>query len=139
DRHASRYLSLQAKYRAPLNYSTAGIAGADRALKQLRGRLADWARESPTDLDGAAEFEARFQAAISDDLDLPAAMALVAEVVRSRSPASAKASLLKRWDAVLGLELERATPDLALPKGAAALLEARIAARAAKDFAKSDE
>src|SRR5207248_10311551 len=77
--------------------------------------------------------------AIGDDLDLPGAMALVAELVRSSLSMSAKASLLKRWDAVLGLDLERVMPEASLPEGAAELLEARMTARAAKDFAKSDQ
>ena len=33
---AFRYLALQAKYRTKLNFSTEGLAGADRALRSLR-------------------------------------------------------------------------------------------------------
>src|SRR6267378_97083 len=33
---AFRYLALQAKYRTKLNFSVEGLAGADRALSQLR-------------------------------------------------------------------------------------------------------
>jgi cysteinyl-tRNA synthetase len=83
-------------------------------------------------------FEERFRAAIADDLDLPAAMALVSEVVRSGLPGAEKARLLRRWDRVLGLDLDRAAPDVDLPAGAAALLEARAHARAAKNFHESD-
>src|SRR5438477_190081 len=92
---AFRYLALQAKYRAPLNFSTEGLAGADRALRQLRERVAEWsAGGSPPD--SHDDWESRFRAAISNDLDLPAAMALVAGLLRSSLPAPAKASLLKR-------------------------------------------
>jgi len=70
---------------------------------------------------------------------LPAAMALVAELMRSSLPAPVKATLLKRWDAVLGLDLDRPTTEEGrLPDGAAELLEARKKARATKDFARSD-
>src|SRR5256884_1224339 len=135
---AFRYLALQAKYRAPPNFSTEGLAGADRALRQLRERVAEWSGGgSPPD--SHDDWESRFRAAISNDLDLPAAMALVAGLLRSSLPAPAKASLLKRWDAVLGLDLSRESPPHALPVGAAALLEARERARAAKDFARSDQ
>src|SRR5258708_30515127 len=37
---AFRYLALQAKYRTKLNFSTEGLAGANRALAHLRERLA---------------------------------------------------------------------------------------------------
>jgi cysteinyl-tRNA synthetase len=131
---AFRYLALQARYRAPLNFSTEGLAGADRALRHLRERLAEW-----SDGDEAAvsdEWDSRFRAAITDDLDMPAAMALVAELVRSSMSPADKAALLKRWDSVLGLDLDRAAAPL--PAEASGLLDAREKARAAKNFDESD-
>jgi cysteinyl-tRNA synthetase len=83
--------------------------------------------------------ETRFRSAIADDLDLPAAMALVAELTHSNVPPKAKAQLLRDWDRVLGLDLDRSVPSVALPPGAAELLQAREKARAAKDFARSDQ
>ena len=65
-------------------------------------------------------------------------MALVAELTRSDIAPGAKASLLKSWDAVLGLDLDREQPAALLPEGAAALLKARATARASKDFSTSD-
>jgi len=124
---AFRYLALQAKYRAPLNFSTDGLAGADRALRQLRERIAGWSAHPGEDIAKVSEeWESRFRAAIADDLDLPAAMALVAR-------------LLTSWDRVLGLDLRRPAPEGSLPAGAAELLAAREKARAAKDFARSDQ
>jgi len=135
---AFRYLVLQAKYRAPLNFSTEGLAGADRALRALRERVAEW---SAVSLGGESveTWESRFRAAIADDLDTPAAMALVAELARSDVAPSAKAALLRSWDRVLGLDLARPEPEVALPDGAAELLSARERARAGKDFSHSDQ
>ncbi len=138
---AFRYLALQAKYRTKLNFSEEGLAGADRALHQLRTRLADWSGDkSATGLHSGevSELEARFRGAIVDDLDLPAVMALVAELPRSPLAPGAKASLLRDWDRVLGLDLDRPAPSRALPAGAAELLESRTKAREAKDYASSD-
>jgi cysteinyl-tRNA synthetase len=135
---AFRHMALQAKYRTKLNFSVEGLAGSDRALTQLRDRVADWSNDRAAGGTDAAEFENRFRAAIADDLDLPAAMALVSEVVRSDVAPRAKASLLLDWDRVLGLDLHRATAEIPLPAGAAAMLESRELARATKDFATSD-
>jgi cysteinyl-tRNA synthetase len=138
---AFRYLALQAKYRTKLNFSTDGLAGADRALRALRERVADWSRQPGPTATATAEvdrLEERFKSAIADDLDLPAVMALVAELPRSTVSPGAKAALLREWDRVLGLDLDRSTPSLALPAGASSLLEAREKARSAKDFAESD-
>ena len=137
---AFRYLALQAKYRTNLNFSAEGLGGANRALQQLRDKVGAWTASSDaaTNAAEADTFEARFRAAIADDLDLPAAMALVAEVVRSGLGGADKARLLRRWDRVLGLDLDRAAPAAHLPAAARSLLEARKKARAARDFAESD-
>jgi cysteinyl-tRNA synthetase len=135
---AFRFLALQAKYRTKLNFSIEGLTGADRALRQLRERIADWSKDVPIVEPAVEAYEARFRAALADDLDLPAAMALVADLTRSDLAPGAKASLLVSWDRVLGLDLDRHQPSGLLPDGAAALLEARDTARAAKDFATSD-
>ncbi|HET6310230.1 MAG TPA: cysteine--tRNA ligase [Candidatus Nitrosotalea sp.] len=138
---AFRYLALQAKYRTKLNFTTELLAGADRALTHLRERIADWSSNPRPDdaMESKVErFETRFRAAIADDLDLPSAMALIAELSRSDVPPSAKASLLRSWDRVLGLDLDRAQPPASLPDGASSLLESRERARAAKDFVTSD-
>ena len=136
---AFRYMALQARYRTKLDFSTEGLAGANHTLEQLRRRVSEWsaAGVAPRS-DAGAAFEARFRDAISDDLDLPAAMALVAEVVRSSLPPAEKAQLLLDWDRVLGLDLGRPVADAPLPEGAMRLLEAREKARAAKDFVESD-
>jgi cysteinyl-tRNA synthetase len=136
---AFRYLVLQAKYRTKLSFTPEGLAGADRALRQLRERVAEWstAPAEPGADDGAA-WESRFRAALADDLNLPGAMALVSELTHAPLPAATKASLLKSWDRVLGLDLDRAASSAPLPAGAQELLDAREKARAAKDFATSD-
>jgi cysteinyl-tRNA synthetase len=133
---AFRYLALQARYRTKLNFSTEGIAGADRALRQLRERVAEWAR-GPAGGSGS-DYERRFREAIADDLDLPAAMALVSELTRSDVPPGERARLLLDFDRVLGLDLGREVGERELPAGAAGLLEQRERARAARDFATSD-
>ncbi|HXJ48561.1 MAG TPA: hypothetical protein VNF91_05265, partial [Candidatus Acidoferrum sp.] len=97
---AFRYLALQAKYRTKLDFSTEGLAGADRALRQLRERIA--------------------------------------ELIHSGVAPGDKALLLRSWDAVLGLDLDREPSATSLPEGASSILEARERARAAKDFATSD-
>jgi cysteinyl-tRNA synthetase len=137
---AFRYLALQAKYRTALNFSTDGLAGADRALRQLRERVAEWShQDGAADPAAGAEWEKRFRSAIADDLDTPAVMALVSELGRSTTAPATKAALLLSWDRVLGLDLARPALEQPLPAGANELLEARERARAAKDFARSDQ
>jgi cysteinyl-tRNA synthetase len=131
---AFRYLALQARYRAPLNFSVEGLAGADRALRQLRDKTAQWRGEGAAD----AAWDARFREAIADDLDLPRAMALVSQLTRSDLEPASKAATLVAWDRVLGLDVDRDATARSLPSGAAELIAEREKARAAKDFSRSD-
>src|SRR5437879_7178875 len=131
-----RYLALQAKYRAPLNFSTDGLAGADPALRQLRERVADWSSQPGDEgMTARREWDTRFRTAIADDLDFPSAMALVAELGRSAVAPSVKVALLESWDQVLGLDIRRLPANRTLPPGAAELIAQREQARAANDFA----
>jgi cysteinyl-tRNA synthetase len=87
-----------------------------------------------------AGYRSRFVEAISDDLAMPAAVA-VAHAVASAddlSPAERRGLLLD-FDRVFGLDLG-ASPGavVELPVGAAELLERRAAARTARDYAASD-
>jgi cysteinyl-tRNA synthetase len=96
----------------------------------------------------------RFVAAIDDDLDLPSALAVVRETIRADLSADERRWLLLDADAVLGLDLDRAwgadagavaimagragpTGETAPPE-VTALLDARAAARAARDWARAD-
>ena len=92
-------------------------------------------------------FHDRFADALDDDLDLPAAMAVVREVLRSDLPADERRWLVLDADFVLGLDLGRASASEAAPPGGEAavpeeiqaLVGERAAARAGRDFARADE
>jgi cysteinyl-tRNA synthetase len=92
------------------------------------------------DAEPMATYRSRFLDAISDDLGLPAALALAHAVAGSDDliPAHRRALLLD-FDRVFGLDLD-APAEVAteLPEGAAALLERRAAARTAREWAVSD-
>ena len=89
-----------------------------------------------------AEMKAKFQGAMEDDLNAPKALAIVWETVRGAElNAAEKVEFLKFADGVLSLDLFRVeeTKAEALPAEVEELLQARAAARAAKDYKKSDE
>jgi len=88
----------------------------------------------------------RFVDALDDDLDLPAALSIVREILRSDVPVDERRWLVLDADIVLGLDLDRvwdaALDDHAgldeLDAEAAALLAERTRARAARDWATAD-
>ena len=99
------------------------------------------AAEAPLSPKGAA-YHARFVGALDDDLDLPAALVVVREILRSDLPRDERRWLVLDADAVLGLDLHRVWDDAAdgepIPADIDALLRRRDAARAARDYERAD-
>ena len=88
-----------------------------------------------------ARYRARFTDAIAEDLGMPAALAVAHAVAGADDlDAAQRRALLLDFDRVLGLGLDAPAEEAIteLPEDAAALLEQRAAARAARDFATSD-
>ena len=85
----------------------------------------------------------RFVDAIDDDLDMPVALALLREILRAPISDDERRWLILDVDAVLGLDLDRVWDEpgstaLDAPADVTALVEARTAARAARDWARAD-
>jgi cysteinyl-tRNA synthetase len=136
-----RLLCFQTRYRSEMDFSPDALQAADKTVKRVRQRMTEWAGESGDGLSPAAkELDARFREALADDLDLPTAVTVLSEAVGSGDVSGAdKFRLLSDWDSVLGLDLQREVGAGALPDDVQALARERDEARAAKDFAKSDE
>ena len=142
-----RYLLLTASYRETFNFTIEGLTSARVSLARIDECLAKLRELSAG---GAAAPESalveKFTAALDDDLNVSAAWGAIFDWVRDTNKALAGQSIsavqaaaaLAAWDrldTVLGLgglPAEGAPPELM------ALLEARQAARLAKDFKKSD-
>jgi cysteinyl-tRNA synthetase len=136
-----RLLCFQTRYRSEMNFDWDALAGADRTLTRLRQRMQEWS-DAPRDglSPEAKDADGRFREAVADDLDLPAALRVLNETVSSGLPDGDKYALLASWDSVLGLDLERlAREGFETTPEVDALVAERDAARAAKDFARSDE
>ena len=99
------------------------------------------AAPSPTLSAAARALHDRFVTAVDDDLDLPTALAVIRDVLRSDLEADERRWLVLDADLVLGLDLDRvwsAAETPAAPEEVRALADERAAARAARDFARAD-
>jgi cysteinyl-tRNA synthetase len=113
-----------------------------------RGWLRDRAHDPAAPLSPAGRtLHERFVSALDEDLDLPAALSVVREVLRSDLAPDERRWLVLDADVVLGLDLDRvwaaAAPGLsaepeALDPEAAALVARRTTARADRDWATAD-
>jgi len=158
-----RYLLLTAHYRETFNFTLEGLQGARAALarldeclgklRQITGNAGFQPASLPTkERQPAGKMPAlpavlqRFSDSLDEDLNISAAWGAVFEWVRETNRCTAEHSLsatdaaeaLAAWDkidSVLGIG---APAETVAPADIVALLEARQAARKAKDFKKSD-
>jgi cysteinyl-tRNA synthetase len=142
-----RYLLLQAHYRETFNFTLENLQGARASLMRIDECLGK-ARELAGAAHGQPEATVieRFAAALDSDLNIAGAWGSVFDWVRdtnrrlaenSLTPEGA-ASVLATWeqlDAVLGVGT---AAELEVPAAITALLEARQAARKARDFQRAD-
>jgi cysteinyl-tRNA synthetase len=147
-----RYLLGSAQYRSTLELHDGAIAEAKASFERIEGFLDRVIRDAGKL--GAADVPAAFRSAMNDDLNIPAALAAVFDLVRSgntaldsgdvSTAASQAAEVVAMLD-VLGVNpldsawaADSSQGDAALDLLMAELLEARATARANKDFATAD-
>ena len=136
-----RYAAFLSHYRKPMEYSEASVDAARNGLRHLRQqvrRLAESATAAPAVVDPV--YREKFLEPLRDDLNMPRAMAVVQELLKSDLPEPVKLATVRDFDtAVLGLELDRPLEEASIPEDVAALAAARTQARKEKDWALADE
>jgi len=132
---AYRFFCLSASYRQKLNFSWDSLDAAAKSLDRLRAISFELGQPGSAD----ADFLNRFSEIINDDLNMPRAVALTWELVRSDLPAEVRKATLLRFDEVLGLDLANWKPrDEETPAEILALVEQRQQARAEKRWKDAD-
>lgn len=84
-------------------------------------------------------YEEKFHKAINDDLNMPMAMSIVWDVVKYPKKSKKISELLKKFDTVLGLNIDQMDKIEELPEEVKILIEQRKQARLEKNWQKSDE
>ena len=146
-----RYVLINAHYRTGLNFAFSALDDARKSLARIDecvGRVeaaakgASAAGEPP---EFAAKCLADFTAAVNDDLNLPSAFAALFDLVRQTNAHLAEVadpaallSVFRRMDEVLGVVFFGRAAAAEVPPEVQALVDARAAARAAKNWAESD-
>ncbi|KKU86399.1 MAG: Cysteine-tRNA ligase [Candidatus Gottesmanbacteria bacterium GW2011_GWA2_47_9] len=115
---ALRYLYMSAHYRAYLNFTWEALDSAQNSLRELRTAISNFQfpiskRNTLTQekVEKVDAYRKKFDEALGNDLNMPQALAVVWEVVKSNIPSQDKYDLLIDFDEVLGLNLRLATGD----------------------------
>ncbi len=142
-----RYLLLTAHYRETFNFTFEGLQSARAALLRIDeclGKLRELAGTEKAAPDGS--LIEKFCAVLDDDLNVSAGWGVIFDWVRdtnrglangtlNRSQAVAALGAWEKLDSVLAIG---AAAEIAVPQEITALVEAREAARKAKDFKRAD-
>ena len=134
-----RLFSFSSHYRNKLNFTWDAMEASYKSLERLKnGYQLHLTGKDKIENDKIEAWEKKFHETINDDLNMPAAMGVVWEVVRQEKKSPKLAELLAKFDTVLGLKIEEAMPKQQddIPQEILDLVEERKQARANKEWAK---
>ncbi|MCL6414560.1 cysteine--tRNA ligase [Aestuariirhabdus sp. Z084] len=145
-----RYLLISSHYRSPINYSEANLIEARSGLERFYKALRPYGQVAPASVSslGQSTTYKRFVDAMNDDFNTRVALASMYDLVRELNSAEGEAALkiaaeLKALGAIMGI-LQVSADDI-LQSGSdvdeqhiEAMIEARAAAKKARDFAEAD-
>jgi len=137
---AYRYAVLSVHYRKPMEYSEEVIKNAEKGLEHLRNQIKDL-RFKIKDLrfnNFDKKFREKFLEAINDDLNMPQALAIVQELLKSDLPDEEKLAAVLDFDRVLSLNLNKVAAEEKLPDEIKNLKVLREKTRMEKNFEESD-
>ena len=143
---AVRLCLMENRYRSQMDLSWDSIAAADKLLQRWRRISQSSYSSNPvtepiseTVSEEVQEAEAEIVAALSNDLDSPRALQILRTFEKDAAlPEGDKASLFRRIDRLLGLDLLASPRERELSPEDEELLAERVRARAEKNFEASD-
>ena len=128
-----RFALLENRYRSQMDLSWASLEAAHATLKRWRGLLANAGTSSEM------KFDQEVSDALTTDLDTPRAMQRIRTIEKDPTiGALDKRALFLFADQVLGLDIDRGVEQREVSSEIQALLDARITARAEKNWSLSD-
>jgi len=131
-----RYFCLTAHYRSQLSFSWESLKANSTALGRLYQSAYDWGEPGEVSMD----YLEKFTGYINHDLNMPRALAVAWDLVRSDIEDDVKKATLLRFDEVFGLGIADWRPQIIeIPEQIMALATEREQARQDKNWQRADE
>lgn len=140
---ALRYLFFQTHYRQQMNFTWNAAKAAQQTYNKLKEFVLELRRQtkrqylSEEKLIKVDTYRDQFVQALERDLQLPQAIAVLWQMLKSNIPSEDKYDLLIEFDRVLGLKLSEVVEE-SIPNEIIDLAEKRKEARQNKNFEESD-
>ena len=114
-----------------MEYSAKGIANAEKSFNHLLNQVRELGKKKDTI---SKKYKDKFIKAINDDLNMPKALAVIQETLKSDLPNEEKLATVLDFDKVLGLGLDKVKTEEKLPGEIARLVKDRQKAREQKNW-----
>lgn len=132
---AYRLYTYSAHYRSLLNMSTEGLMASQKTLDNIYSLISLLGNKPGECL---TNYLVEFVKAINDDLNIPKALAIFWETLRSDTPPGDRLATILEMDKILALGLDKIKP-LIVPDNIKQLITEREQARLNKDWTKADD
>lgn len=137
-----RYLNLLTHYRKSLNFTFEGLDSAKNALKTLKYLINDHKNgDVKTDETILNKYNLDFTNAISDDLNIPAAIGILWKMLKNEKKSTDIYNLACKFDKIFSLNLdeEKIVEKQSVPENVEELAKKRFVARQEKNYLLSDQ
>ena len=137
---AFKMMCFTSHYRNKLNFTWEALESSQNALNRLReGYQKHLDGTDEVEDSKIQEYKQKFLEAINDDLNMPVAMSVIWDVVKNPIKSKKIAELLKDFDSVLGIKIDKTQENKEIPEEIQKILDERNIARYNKDWALSDK
>ena len=137
---AYRYLCLTSHYRKQLTFSFEILDNAMQSYQKLKSRVQNLDKTGNIETTAFQEYDQKFKAYLSDDLNIANALTLVYDLLKSDVNDATKYALIKNWDQVFSLNLTvQKTVDSDFEKYILKKIEERAVAKKNKDYSLADK
>lgn len=99
-----RYLFMTSHYRGPLNFTWEAMQGAQNTLKRIYDIISSYEHDPKADI--SDKYIKKFIEKLDDDLNVPEALAVFWELVKSTISEESKLNTILKMDEFLGLKLQ---------------------------------
>ncbi len=131
-----RYLTYLTHYRSYMNFTWDSLKSARSAYM----KLLDFVAKNPNSNEVSNKYEAKFMEAVESDLNMPKAVAVMWELIRSKESESRKIGTLKLMDQILGLSIfENAKIVMDVPENIKEMSRERDSMRKQKKYLVADQ
>jgi cysteinyl-tRNA synthetase len=138
-----RYLILTANYRSQLEFSWESLDAAKKSLQSLKEHIKVLRKNKngKTSVAKLSEYKKMFEEAVNDDLNMPKALSVMWNLVKSKENISSedKLKLIFEFDKIFGLKLDKEEVEEKLSEEVENLIRRREEARKVKDFETADD